>query len=268
MKKLVKKHLMKMLIPMPYSIRQTAFMIWGLTTKAGRITDKGERFVVSSWDEAIESGEFHNLYFAHHYWFVSKQIPKGSKVLDLGCGSGYGTWYLAHVGNHVLGIDVDAKTIDWAKKHFKNNNLSFKLYSPLNHNYGVSIYDSVVCFEVLEHVKEQQSLIQGIYRSLKPNSELIISTPNITKTGVRTKLLEERKTTMNPGHVKEISIKEIEELLKQYFQHVELYGHCLKGVNDFDTWKKWHRKNNIKLTDFELRKDFVNCEIIVARCKK
>ncbi len=264
----IKRYLMRYIALMPYPIKRVIFIVWCKTTKAGRLAGKGERFIISSWEEAIESGEFYHLYFTHHYWWALQNIEEGSQALDLGCGSGYGSWYLAHSGNYVLGIDIDKETIDWAKKHFIDKKLSFELRSPSDFYYGSSLYDYVVCFEVLEHVSEQHSFLQGIYKSLKPDGILIISTANAGKNSVRTWLLHQRQAVRNPGHVKELDVVTFRNLLKHQFQQVTLYGHCLRRVNDFDGWQQWRFKNDVKFEDFEMRKDFTNCEVIVAVCRR
>ena len=268
MKSSIKRFVVKLLTSMPYPIKYVVYTIWSITTKAGRIADRGVRFVVSSWEEVVRSGEFYHLYFGHHYWWASQNIPKGSRILDLGCGTGYGSWYLAHSGNYVLGVDVHEKTIEWAKKHFKDENLLFELRNPNDYNFGSSLYDYVVCFEVLEHLSEQSSFLQGIFEALKQNGKLIISTANAGENTVRAWLLNQRQATRNPGHVKELDLRKFESLLKEYFRQVTLYGHCLKGAKDFNSWQKWRYKNNVKLADFEMRKDFINCEVIVAVCEK
>lgn len=250
---------------MPYKIKKIIINIWFRLSKAGRTSDKGERFVVFSWDEMIKSGEFYHLYHAFRYWWANQQIRKNSIILDLGCGSGYGSWYLASQRNIVNGFDSSKKAITWAKKHFKNHTLIFDNYIVFPTD--SRRYEIIVCFEVIEH--DPENVLNTILDCIQNDGTVLISTANGSVNSVRQYLIDNKLTTVNPGHIKEFTSEEFKALLEKYFKKVELYGQCIKGVSDFEEWDKWRRKNNVKLSDFEMRlNDFVNCEVIVARCSK
>jgi len=255
--------LYKLLNPMPYSVKKLVYDIWCKTTEAGKVADKGERFVVSNWREMINCGEFYHLYHAFRYWWAGQQIiPKSTRLLDLGCGSGYGTDYLQSIHNLVVGYDPEEKAINWAKKHFKGDFRVNKNWE----KYGLK-FDVICCFETIEH--DPDDVLSIILNCLSKDGLLLISTANGSKNSVRQRLINNKLVTVNPGHKKEFTSEEFEKLLKQHFRNVKLYGQCIKGVNDFELWSKWRRKSTVRLTDFEMReKDFINCEVIVAVCRK
>jgi len=258
----MKKILLKILIPFPYWFKKFVFKTWCLVTEAGRLCDKGERFVVSSWKEISESGEFYHLYHAFRYWWANKQIPQNTRILDLGCGSGYGGWYLRSKKRKVIGIDVNRKIILWARKHFSDFNVRFLEVKDFNIK---KEYDVITCFEVLEH---DSSIIKTIVKCLKDNGLLLISTANGSQESIRLRLIHNNLSTRNPSHIKEFTSFEFKQLLEKYFNKVELYGQCIKGVNGLQDWLKWRKKGNITFDDFEMRKrDFINCEVLVAKCQ-
>ena len=261
---LMKKFLLKVIAPLPYPFKKLVYDIWCRTTEAGRTTNRGERFVVSSWKEMIESGEFQHLHHANRYWWAGKQIPIGNSVCDYGCGSGYGSWYLANQGNLVLGMDISEEAIGWAKKRFRHKSLQFDF---VGSSHGV--FDTIVCFEVIEHVRDPKSFLEMLGVMMTDNETLLISTANGSEESVRQWLMNNRLATVNPEHEKELNPMEFRKLLSEYFENVEMYGQCVRGVYSFEGWARWQRKNDVKLTDFEMRQnDFINCEVIVAKCVK
>src|SRR3989339_729977 len=59
------------------------------------------------------------------YQFVSKYI-KGKTVLDVACGSGYGSYIIANSGaKKVYAADCDSKTISYAKKRYPHDNINY-----------------------------------------------------------------------------------------------------------------------------------------------
>lgn len=103
-----------------------------------------------------------------------------SKVLDLGCGCGYGAWLMAAIRPEafVVGVDFSEIAIDWAKTHFIRNNVTYLCEDVTEVNFEPETFDVVTCFEVLEHVVDSSKLLERIKSVLKPNGVAMISTPN------------------------------------------------------------------------------------------
>jgi len=76
--------------------------------------------------------------------------------------------------------------------------------------------DVVTSFETLEHLTEQEEMINEIHRVLHPDGLLIISTPNTA--------IYDPVGHQNPFHLRELGLKEFYSLLKSRFTHVELLG--------------------------------------------
>lgn len=249
---------------MPYKIKKVLFKMWFRISPAGKVSNHGERWVAGTWKSVLDTGEFYGIHHAHRYFWANSILPHKQNeqlLLDLGCGTGYGSWFLASKGFKVVGYDPDEKSIEWAKKHFVHPNLTFTSTPSLE------LYDYIVCFEALEHapIEVEKSIVEH----LKPDGTLIISTANGTPESVRHQLIKSGLVTVNPGHVKEFSIDEFEALLKQYFNYVMVLGQCVKDSYSFEDWNKWRKKINVKIEDFEMRKDdSTNCEVIVAVCRK
>lgn len=52
------------------------------------------------------------------YKFASRFINKEDQVLDIACGSGYGSEYLSNGAKSVCGTDIDAGTIDYCRTRY------------------------------------------------------------------------------------------------------------------------------------------------------
>lgn len=93
------------------------------------------------------------------------------RILDVGCGEKpYANLFAA---TEYIGIDIAQSGHD----HTRSNIDIF--YDGLNIPFEDNSFDSIICFEVLEHVFEPEKIIQEMYRVLKPGGKLILTTPFI-----------------------------------------------------------------------------------------
>lgn len=75
-------------------------------------------------------------------------------------------------------------------------------------------FDTVISFEVIEHVSSPDKFLQKVYKLLKPDGIAIISTPNKPIYTIVAKLVDGGK---DPTHISEMSYKEFENLFSKYF---------------------------------------------------
>ena len=188
----------------------------------------GERFL--PWTETDETHYDH----LHRYFFAS-QFVKGKKILDLGCGEGYGAEILSKNAKSVICIDSDKKTIQQAKKKYRSKKIKFLSGSitqvPIT---GENIFDVITCFEVIEHVKEQKKVLLEVKRLLKKHGLFIISTPNKI-------VYSKDEKYFNPHHEKELTLANFKTLLKSVFPFFQVYGqHAFTASN---IWSLTTKKN-------------------------
>src|SRR3954462_3875606 len=77
--------------------------------------------------ERVIPGEFEVDLLNEHlarYTFAAR-LARGKRVLDAGCGAGYGSAELAHAAQSVVGIDQAAEAVEFAREHYRLPNLSF-----------------------------------------------------------------------------------------------------------------------------------------------
>jgi len=111
------------------------------------------------------------------YKYAIAKIGSGKKVLDLGCGTGYGSFLIYQNHNEVVGIDISQKAINYAKKKYKGP--TYLICSAENLPFNNEVFDAVIAFEIIEHVSDPQKVINEIKRVLKNDGQLFISSPNL-----------------------------------------------------------------------------------------
>ncbi|MFT5441996.1 MAG: SAM-dependent methyltransferase [Myxococcota bacterium] len=135
-------------------------------------------------------------------------FAQGGRVLDLGCGSGYGTAELADSLPRIVALDriqPDSKNgrnnIDWVRADLRGNPLA------------TASFHLIVSFQVIEHLEDPHVYLESISRLLAPGGTAIITTPN---------LLTSDK--INPFHIHEYESGELRDCLAPYFDDVVMNG--------------------------------------------
>jgi len=148
-------------------------------------------------------------------------LSDGARVLDFGCGSGYGAALLASRADQVVGVDVDGEVIEYCSRRYRKPNLTFQEVAP---NYSLpfqdGVFDVVVSFQVIEHIREVPAYLRELKRVLASRGVLLITTPNR-----RHRLLSFQKP-WNPEHYREYDPKRLRKELTPFFPSV-----CISGIN-------------------------------------
>jgi SAM-dependent methyltransferase len=186
----------------------------GTWSKTWRITlaeFTGERLIPGEVDIDLL-----NEHMARYHFAV--RLARGKRVLDAGCGAGYGSAELADVAESVTGIDIAPEAVEHARAHYALPNLVFEQASCTLLPYGDGAFDLVVAFEVIEHLADWRAFLQEVRRVLAPAGQLIVSTPN------RLYYTESRGVHgVNPFHVHEFDFDEFTGELKQFFPYVSMF---------------------------------------------
>jgi 2-polyprenyl-3-methyl-5-hydroxy-6-metoxy-1,4-benzoquinol methylase len=106
--------------------------------------------------------------------FVEKCL-KG-KILDGGCGLGFDVNYFHSRGHDIEGTDISDTAIDSAKNQYPEINFFIHDFEKAKLQ---KKYDTICCFEVIEHIFDYKNFLKNIRDSLVNDGLLIISTPNI-----------------------------------------------------------------------------------------
>jgi SAM-dependent methyltransferase len=138
-----------------------------------------------------------------------------NEVLDAGCGVGYGSAYLGEVARSVVGVDRSAEALAYANRRYASDRVAFLEGDLLALPFPDDRFDVVCAFEVIEHVAEPARFLDEARRVLRPGAVFVVSTPRVDRTNWH---------PSNPFHAVELSRADFESLLRQSFEHVEVYG--------------------------------------------
>ncbi len=167
--------------------------------------------------ERVIPGQVNDDLWAEHvarYALAARWAP-GKRVLDLGCGAGYGTADLARVASASVGVDLAPEAIAYAGHHFPS--ARFLQCSATAVPFPPASFDLVTAFEVIEHLRDWRALLAEAHRVLEPEGLLIVSTPN------KRYYAEARaKSGPNPFHEHEFEFSEFRAALDEFFPHVQI----------------------------------------------
>ena len=171
-----------------------------------------------------------HFYHLARYMFAARQIDKTDKVLDFGCGTGYGARLLSDFAESVYAFDKDTKLVEEQNK-FKKDNLIFCKTLPECSNK----FDKVVSFEVVEHIElaNVNHYFNNIKKRMKNNGVLFISTPRAVP-------FENRSLNRQREHVYEYSPQEFRELLKSHFTNVFLFSQNDSSIGYHNPEMAWN----------------------------
>lgn len=176
-----------------------------MTSKPGR-----ERMVVGEVSYPLFQQHLNRYVFAN-------QFVEQRRVLDVACGSGYGT--LSHLeqgkASQVIGADISWQACCQAHAYGIEVVMADANRLPFRSHY----FEVIISLETIEHLSTPQDFVLECHRLLESEGKFIVSTPN-------------RQMSIfqdNPYHFQEYYPQEFINLLQKFFSNIETYGQMYRS---------------------------------------
>jgi SAM-dependent methyltransferase len=159
-----------------------------------------------------------------NYWFqrhvaayrLALRGCGGLRVLDAGCGEGYGTALLGTVAAEAVGIDLAPEVVAHACIAYPG--VRFLVGDLSSLPLPDASVDAVVNLQVIEHLPDSGAFLDEVARVLVPGGRFWCATPN------RLTFTPDSDAPVNPFHVKEFAPQELLAELRPRFRSVRLLG--------------------------------------------
>lgn len=112
--------------------------------------------------------------------FVKAKDIIGKKVLDIGCGYGWFELNALERGvKEIVGIEITKEDLKTAKSNINDKRATFKVAGALKLPFKDNYFDTVVAWEVIEHIPKntEDIMFKEVGRVLKKDGVFYLSTP-------------------------------------------------------------------------------------------
>ncbi|UCC72985.1 MAG: class I SAM-dependent methyltransferase [Gemmatimonadota bacterium] len=189
--------------------------------------------------ERIAPGFFWPMIETQHlerYRWAARWVRHRS-VLDVACGTGYGAEILQRAGaRSVTSVDISRDALAFGLARYGTRGICADAQRL---PFRPACFDTVVSLETIEHLSDATVFLRAVHRVLRPDGELLLSTPNA-----------ERSANDNPYHVRELSLDELERALSEVgFRLNRLWGQHWRLP-----WKVWHETWGLRRLAWEYEK--------------
>lgn len=152
------------------------------------------------------------IYARHLIAYEESKAHVTGHVLEVGCGEGYGVKMLAPLAEKYTALDKHIPDLFYNDETFRQIDFIQCTIPPFP-TFENNMFDRVVTFQVIEHIKNDALFSKEIYRILKPGGKLILTTPN-----------KRMSLTRNPWHIREYTTGSMRGVLETAFDKVEVKG--------------------------------------------
>ena len=128
----------------------------------------------------IVEGDTKNI-LKKYFHLIRQSTNKSKAALDIGCGPGNVTQgvlfpFLEKDIDEVIGVDIDAKMIEYANKTYGNNQFKFRVadLGEIVPDDFVGRFDYIFSFWALQWIQDQSKLYSNIMKMLKPNGDMFV----------------------------------------------------------------------------------------------
>ncbi|VDG69854.1 type 11 methyltransferase [Clostridium carnis] len=176
----------------------------------------------------------------NRYIFASQLVRENDKVADIGCGVGYGSYYIAMSTpcKSVLGIDIDKEAIEFAKEKYVTDKNKFEQRDIITEKNNEK-FNFIIAFEVVEHVPDSQKFLESCESMLEDDGIIVLTTPNENVLNFNPEIFKFHQRHYTPEQLKEKLNSTNLEVIGMYSQNDErIFKTTTNAYNVFVCKKK------------------------------
>lgn len=151
------------------------------------------------------------------YKFACKWLRERDRVMEVGCGEGFGCNFFSRHVAQATGLDIDEKLVARCRERYVRENLRFVIDDIVHpHRPPGADYDAVVSFEMIEHVSQADGrlMLANVSKHLRDRGLAILSTPRARP---------DRSVSRQAHHVFEYDYETLVQTLGDYFERVMIF---------------------------------------------
>lgn len=157
-------------------------------------------------------------YQAHRFGYqdLLSRIPPGARVLDIGCGEGYGTAMIADRAGWTVGCDYAEDTVRHAHDKYRDASIMWVVCDAQRLPFRGDTFDVISSLQVIEHFTDTDAHLSGVSRALSSGGFHYCATPNIA--------LATPEEADNEFHLRDFDAPALEAVMRSHFERVDLFG--------------------------------------------
>lgn len=151
------------------------------------------------------------------YKFACKWLTESDRVMEVGCGEGFGCNFFSRHVQQMVGLDLDQQVVHRCESSYQRENLRFVVGDIVNPQLPPQAdFDAVISFEMIEHITQEEGtkMVANCAAHLKEAGLLIISTPRAR---------EDRSVSRQAHHVFEYDYETLHDILGRHFRRVMIF---------------------------------------------
>jgi SAM-dependent methyltransferase len=161
-----------------------------------------------------EENYWYRRHLVVYEWIAAR--TRGLRMIDMACGEGYGSNVLARDAASVVGVDANPEAHEHARRRYRQTNLRFA--RDLIETFSAPA-DAVVFLQTIEHLQDPGAALEHFRGLVGEGGTVYLSTPNVL-----TLAPKGAPRSDNPWHVHEYRALEFEQLCREHFASVALFG--------------------------------------------
>lgn len=164
------------------------------------------------------------------YDIAVRHLTAADRVIDLACGTGYGTSRVSDVVADATGVDVSATAVARCQLTYGSPICRFAVADGTQLPFSAGEFTAGVSFQTIEHVRDDAAFVRELRRVIQRGGLCLLTTPN------RIARLRPGQRPWNRFHIREYDAADLQRLLTAEFSQV-----AIQGLHTSERWMEFER---------------------------